>query len=210
MSRIRYEVAPVLETDWREDIRGAVEGESIQTLYRWTNAGTVANIIGETGTLGLVGNLAPLYRLDSPASSRDEDREAAESLIREVWNEKWSRRRTSAVDDVTERAEKVAPTKRSGGGGGGGSDSDDDDGDDDGDDGDGESRRESDEDFAKVNAETVANVAANIAAFVNKAEKDYGVKPEVSRAIIAWTALLAKENTTPNHNGGDAIAAALA
>ena len=207
LSVIRYEVAPDLDADWRELIRNEVEGESVQTLYRWTNAGTVARIIGDTGTIGLVGNLVPLYRLLDGVKS-DEDRDAAHSLIREVWNEACEAAGPDtppAVDDVTARAEKVAPSKRSGGSKKETDESDDSEESDESD----EERRESAEETVTVNAETVANVAANVAAFVHKAEKDYGIAPESCKAIMAWTALLAKENTTPNHNGADVILAAL-
>jgi hypothetical protein len=128
-------VPNVKTNDWREYARNAVPGKSPATLYRWQNAGVVARILGDSVGNALVGSLVPLYRILPGAKATEEERTAAEGLIRETYAECVT---DAGTDDngrpippeesaVLAAAERVSPSTRSGGGskGGGGSKSTD-------------------------------------------------------------------------------------
>ena len=74
-------IADVKSASWLDVANAAVPGKSRPSLYRWTNAGTVARVLGPelTGN-ALIGSLVPLYRILTAAKS-DEEREAAEGLV---------------------------------------------------------------------------------------------------------------------------------
>jgi hypothetical protein len=90
--------------DWREWGRSVLPGKTPPTIYRWRNAGKVARIlrgpatVAEDGTVtyqenllgevpaALIGSLVPLYRILTSAKT-DEDRTAAEGLIRETYRD---------------------------------------------------------------------------------------------------------------------------
>lgn len=140
--------------DWRVFARENVPGKSNGTLYRWQNAGHVAKVLGDSLVPGtLVTGLATLYR-GLNAAKTDEEREAAESLVREVYAEACEAAGTDedgnpiapTFEDLKARAEAAFPTNRSGGGGknaAGETLTDDDEDEDESDEDESDSRRES-------------------------------------------------------------------
>ena len=129
--------------DWRVLARETVPGKDVKTIYRWQNAGAVARVLGDDVGNALVGSLVPLYRILSavPKSGTDEDRAAAEDLVRTAWKEALADAGTEdgvqvppESDAVKTIAERLAPTTRSGGASASTETTDDDDDEDDDDD----------------------------------------------------------------------------
>ena len=198
--------------DWRVLARERVPGKDVKTLYRWQNAGAVARILGDDVGNALVGSLVPLYRILSavPKGASDEDRAAAEDLVRAAWREAVE---GAGMDEdknpippteteVKAIAERLAPTTRSGGSetttdeGEDPSDEDPDEDDEDEDEG-AETRRESSESLVVVEAAAVEAAAGPTDAIfrgihrdlVGKTLTDEGVK-----AIALATLRLAGEH----------------
>ncbi len=114
--------------DWRVYARENLPGKSDQTIYRWQNAGLVAKVLGDSLVPGTAAKaLATLYR--GLSSVKDDEKAAAEDLVREVYAEAVEAAGTDengapiapTFEDLKDRAEAAFPTNRSGGGGGGGS-----------------------------------------------------------------------------------------
>jgi hypothetical protein len=154
--------------DWREYGRTMIPGKPNGTLYRWQNAGAVAKVLGDDLVPGtLVTSLSYLYRGLSSLSSKttDEDRAAAEDLVREVYREAVEEAGTdddgNALppdrEDLLARCEAAFPTNRSGGGGSGTTTTDDDD--DEADDDEADEADESEADESR-RADTVATASA--------------------------------------------------
>jgi hypothetical protein len=197
--------------DWREKARELVPGKSMPTLYRWTNAGAVANVLGEDLAGGaLVGSLVPLYRILTAAKTAEE-RTAAEELVREVYGEL---KTAAGLDEDGEQvpptesdaktaAEKASPTNRSGGGTAPDEDADESDEDEDEDE---DSRRETAADLVTVSLspEDLLNVKNTVGAFVRATADELKIDRAAVQAILAWGAMAAKE-----HGGPDAILASL-
>jgi hypothetical protein len=60
--------------------------ETPPTIYRISNAGRVARVLGDQVGDASVGSLVPLYRV-LEAAKTDEDLQAAETLVQTYWNE---------------------------------------------------------------------------------------------------------------------------
>ena len=180
--------------DWRVIARDKVPGKDVKTLYRWQNAGAVARVLGDESLAGAsVGNLVPLYRILSALtkSASDEDRAAAEDLVRAAWAEALADAGTENgvqvppdSEDVKTIAERLSPTTRSGGSETTVSEDDGEDDDDDGDeDGDEESRRESASGLVVVDPAAVESAMQAWVPALRQAVETHGVTADVVSAI---------------------------
>ena len=180
-----------IETDdWREYGRTVIPGKPNGTLYRWQNAGAVAKVLGDDLVPGtLVTSLSYLYRGLSSLSSKttDEDRAAAEDLVREVYREAVEEAGTDEEgnalppdrEDLLAKCEAAFPTNRSGGGGG--TTTTDDDDDDEADEAD-ESEESDDDDETDDESRRADTVAVVSAAAVELAN---GPTDSIFRGLVA-------------------------
>jgi hypothetical protein len=117
-------VAGVKTKDWRVFARESCAGRSVKTVYRWTNAGTVARILSD-GDVSIpetarVGSLVPLYRI---LTAIDGDTATINAVVCDVYRECLSEAGTDddgvqiapSESSVHTAAEAAAPTNRSGG-----------------------------------------------------------------------------------------------
>ena len=117
-------VAGVKTKDWRVFARESCPGRSVKTVYRWTNAGTVARILTDGGVsipdTARIGSLVPLYRI---LTAIDGDLATVNAVVCDVYRECLI---AAGTDDdgaqiaplesaVHAAAEAAAPTNRSGG-----------------------------------------------------------------------------------------------
>lgn len=216
---VSFAKTPGIKTDdWRVVARDRVPGKDLKTLYRWQNAGAVARILGDDVGCALVGSLVPLYRILSavPAKGTDEDRAAAEDLVRSAWSEAVEAAGTDedgtpvppAESDVRVIAERLAPTTRSGGSETTtpeGAEDEDEDGDEDEDEDEGaETRRESSESLVVVEAAAVEAASGPTDAIMRGIHRDLVGKvltDEGAKSIMLAALRLAGE-----HGAGTIVA----
>ena len=202
----------VKSASWLDVANVAVPGKSRPTLYRWTNAGTVARVLGPelTGS-ALIGSLVPLYRILTAAKS-PEELEAAEDLVRATYREciaaagldEDGEQVPPTESDVKAAAEAACPTNRSGGSTAEDSDESEDE-DEDGDEDGREPASAAEETFTFTgSAEDLLNVRNTVGAFVKATATEHDIAPVLVQTIMVWTAMAAKA-----HGGPDAILAAL-
>lgn len=116
-------VAGIGTDDWREYATAAMPGRDVKTIYRWSNAGAVARVLGDLlPETALIGSLVPMYRLLSDAKTTEEKTGAAD-LVRETYRGLLADAGTDGdgvqnaptFDAVLAACEKVGGTNRSGG-----------------------------------------------------------------------------------------------
>lgn len=110
--------AGIKTKDWREFARDCVAGTALssqQTMYRWTNSGTVVRVLLARDVsipdTALVGSFVPLYRILTDANVKgktDEDRETAAAVVADVYSELLAECGTETDDDGNEV--QIAPT----------------------------------------------------------------------------------------------------
>lgn len=196
--------------DWRVYARENLPGKSNGTIYRWQNAGHVAQVLGDLLVPGtLVGALVPLYRFLSNATG--EDRQIAEDLVRETYKEAAEAAGTDEEGnpiapveaDILARSEVVFPTNRTGGSKKAAAEKATDDDDDDSDDDDSDdTRRESSESLTVVDAASVEAATGPADAIMRGILKDH---PEVTREVLVGI-MLATLRLASEHGTGTIVA----
>lgn len=199
-------VAGIGTSDWREWARENVPGRSNGTLYRWQNAGAVAKVLGdELVPRTLIGGLAHLYRGISSASLTEDERTAAEDLVREVYREAVEEAKAEdgtvvppTPEALLAKAEAAFPSNRSGGGSKAKGKTKAEATEDDSTEDESDSRRESSDSLTVVDAAAVERASGPVDSVLRGVIAEYGVTYPVAIGIMLAALRLGSEHGNGN------------